>query len=104
MGLLLFCAPLLVWIGEAILPDAFVVPLQLFDQIGKAIDAGIAKLTSATREEIEQASGMGLLALKPLLNAVAYTAVGCILGWPLDALANKKKGEADDAEAATESE
>ena len=95
LSLTLFFAAPLVWVLTLILPEAAAAPLHLLDRVGAGIDAAIAWATVAAKDQLESASGIGLLTLKPLLTAVAYAAVGFVLGWPIDRLA----GSEDDPES-----
>lgn len=84
LSFMLFFAAPIVWVATLVLPEAVAAPFQVLDRVGKGVDAAIAWTTTAAKEGAEAASGMGLLALKPLVTAMAYAAVGFVLGWPLD--------------------
>lgn len=93
ISLVLFVAPLLVWLLGLVLPSEAQGALQA----AGAVNAWIDRLLRALLGLTDQVGGLLGVALRPLAYAAVYFGLGLLIGWPLDRLTAKPGDEQKDA-------
>lgn len=89
ISLILFVAPLLVWLIGLALPSEAQGALQAVGLVNVWIDRLLQALLGLT----EQVGGLLGVALRPLAYAAVYFGIGLLIGWPLDKLTAPEEGE-----------
>jgi hypothetical protein len=89
VGLVFFLAPILLWLGQLVLPEALLVPLTLLVSVHEGMQLVLAGLLDAVEHSLGQ---LWLVALSPLCYALVYGVAGVLVGWPIDAL--RRRGRA----------
>jgi hypothetical protein len=86
-GLLLFLAPIMAIFGRMFLPETLQMPIAALLWINDTLSSLLNTLLGVAEEN---ASGIWLIAIKPLCYAAVYGGAGFLIGWPLDRWAAKR--------------
>ena len=90
MGLILFFLPVLLFLGRFLLPEPVQPVIRGISIANAYMDQGLKWVIGAAKQE---APGVFSLAVTPVVYALFYTALGILIGWPLDALKKARAGD-----------